>query len=426
MRPPTRSVRAISLPMLSDPDGFAQAISALETIDLVVHAAGTLGGTYARKQTFEQWQTIISANLDSCFVVTAAVLPRMRAGSRLVFISSSAAHEPMMARTAYSASKAGMNAFARALALEVDRDGIAVHIVTPGPVETEMLQDVPFEMNAIQVSDVAEAVAWLDTVDPSVDLPEIRLSAVRRGPFAREPVVPTEARRRRRIANDAVGLIPGNALITVSPNSCSDVRGGEIGEPDVEPLDTLGGQAGEMSDQLVGIAADKSRPEIAESPGAHLAHVVRIAALADKAHHLLNRYPGRSRRPEPTRASLIEVVGRYVPPIRISPNKFHHPAPGSAQDQRYRMGSRSRRCAAGPAPSSPQYCLIRPRCRSSCSTRATGSCLTDIESGELRGPGARAEAELEPAVRGLRQGDGLFGQHGRMAKSVAEHQMADP
>ena len=180
----------------SDPNGFAHAIGPLETIDLVVHAAGTLGGTYARKQTFEQWQAIMSANLDSCFVVTAAALPKMRPGSRLVFISSSAAHEPMMARTAYSASKAGMNAFARALALEVDRDGIAVHIVTPGPVETEMLQDVPFEMNAIAASDVADAVAWLDTVDPSVDLPEIRLHAVRRGPFAREPVVPDEARRR--------------------------------------------------------------------------------------------------------------------------------------------------------------------------------------------------------------------------------------
>jgi NAD(P)-dependent dehydrogenase (short-subunit alcohol dehydrogenase family) len=91
-----------------------------------------------------------------------------------------------------------MNAFARALALEVDRDGISVHIVTPGPVATEMLQDVPFEMYAIGVSDVADAVAWLDTVDPSVDLPEIRLSAVERGPFARPPVVPTEARRRAR------------------------------------------------------------------------------------------------------------------------------------------------------------------------------------------------------------------------------------
>ena len=180
----------------SDPVGVTNAVSTLETIDLVVHAAGVLGGTYARKLTFEQWRTIMSANLDSCFVLTAAVLPRMRAGSRLVFISSSAAHEPMPGRTAYSASKAGMNAFARALALEVDRDGISVHIVTPGPVETEMLQDVPFEMYAIQVSDIAEAVAWLDTVEASVDLPEIRLSAVQRGPFARAPIVPTEVQRR--------------------------------------------------------------------------------------------------------------------------------------------------------------------------------------------------------------------------------------
>jgi NAD(P)-dependent dehydrogenase (short-subunit alcohol dehydrogenase family) len=130
-------------------------------------------------------------------VVTSAAFPHLRAGSRLVFISSSAAHEPMPARTAYSATKAGMNAFARALALEVDRDGINVHTVTPGPVETDMLQDVPFEMYAIRAADVAEAVAWLDTLDPSVDLPEIRLRAVTRGPAARQPVVPTEARRRK-------------------------------------------------------------------------------------------------------------------------------------------------------------------------------------------------------------------------------------
>jgi NADP-dependent 3-hydroxy acid dehydrogenase YdfG len=182
----------------SDSAGFTRAVASLPTVDLLVHAAGTLGGTYARKQTFEQWQAVMSANLDSCFVVTSAVLPRMQAGSRLVFISSSAAHEPMPGRTAYSASKAGMNAFARALALEVDRDGISVHVVTPGPVETEMLQDVPFEMHAIQVADVAETVAWLDTVDSSVNIPEVRLEAVKRGPFARDPIVPTEARRRAR------------------------------------------------------------------------------------------------------------------------------------------------------------------------------------------------------------------------------------
>lgn len=181
---------------VTDPERFAPAVEALDTVDLLVHAAGVLGGTYARKQTFEQWRATMSANLDSCFVVTSAVLPRMTAGSRIVFVSSSAAHEPMRARTAYSASKAGMNAFAGALAQEVDRDGITVHLVTPGPVETEMLQDVPFEMYAIRAADVAEAVAWLDTLDPSVQLPEIRLNAVTRGPHARTPVVPLEVQRR--------------------------------------------------------------------------------------------------------------------------------------------------------------------------------------------------------------------------------------
>ena len=181
----------------ADPETFPAVVAALGPIDLVVHAAGMLGGTYARKQTFAQWRETMTANLDSCFVVTSAALPQMRSGSRFVFVSSSSAHEPMPARTAYSASKAGMNAFARALALEVDRDGINVHIVTPGPVETDMLQDVPFEMYAIRASDVADAVAWLDTLDSSVDLPEIRLNAITRGPAARAPIVPIEAERRR-------------------------------------------------------------------------------------------------------------------------------------------------------------------------------------------------------------------------------------
>ena len=195
-RPPRRSAPGGWWPTPRIPPGFAPALADLTRVDLIVHAAGVLGGTYARKQTFEQWRTTMSANLDSCFVVTHAALPKMVPGSRFVFVSSSAAHEPMPGRTAYSASKAGMNAFARALALEVDRDGINVNIVTPGPVETEMLQDVPFEMHAITVDDVAETVVWLDTVATSVDLPEIRLNAVTRGPSARPPIVPLEAQRR--------------------------------------------------------------------------------------------------------------------------------------------------------------------------------------------------------------------------------------
>jgi hypothetical protein len=51
-------------------------------------------------------------------------------------------------------------------------------------------------MYAVTAHDVAEAVAWLDTVPSSVDLPEIRLNAITRGPSARAPIVPLEVQRR--------------------------------------------------------------------------------------------------------------------------------------------------------------------------------------------------------------------------------------
>jgi hypothetical protein len=54
-------------------------------------------------------------------------------------------------------------------------------------------------MHAITVNDVADAVVWLDTVATSVDLPEIRLNAVTRGPTARPPIVPLEAQRRSNV-----------------------------------------------------------------------------------------------------------------------------------------------------------------------------------------------------------------------------------
>jgi NAD(P)-dependent dehydrogenase (short-subunit alcohol dehydrogenase family) len=123
-------------------------------------------------------------------VVSAAVLPKMPAGGRIVFISSSAATRGMKGLSAYSASKAGMNAFAESLADEVARDGIHVNVVTPAPVQTEMLQRVTFPMHTLQASDVAAAVLFLDRLDPGVVVPEIAMRAVDEGPLAPPPVLP--------------------------------------------------------------------------------------------------------------------------------------------------------------------------------------------------------------------------------------------
>ncbi len=133
-------------------------------VDLLVHAAGVLEGTFVRKETLATFESVIRTNLTSAFVVANAALPAMPAGGRMVFLSSSSAHAPQPGKSAYSASKAGLNAFAGALAKEVERDGIAVHVVTTGPVATPMLDDVHFPMRTLAVDDVVEAVAWLDTL----------------------------------------------------------------------------------------------------------------------------------------------------------------------------------------------------------------------------------------------------------------------
>ena len=282
----------------TEPEKFEPAVEAADEIDLVVHAAGILGGTYARKQTFEQWRATMSANLDSCFVVTSAALPKMKAGSRFVFISSSAAHEPMRARTAYSASKAGMNAFARALAQEVDRDGINVHIVTPGPVETEMLQDVPFEMYAIRAADVAEAVAWLDTLDPSVDLPEIRL--------ARDHARPERA--------GAGGAAGGRAPHETVISACL-VRSTRLVTPKPQSLCEIHLRLHLMEDPVSLAAADQQPRD----PAGTGSFNVGLPAGQGPAAEQQGTHQVRCRRPRRTRAASTSHGGRLEPARHARP-----------------------------------------------------------------------------------------------------------
>lgn len=176
------------------PEQFAAVVAEARDVDLVVHAAGVMAGTFVRKETLEGFESVLRANLISAYVVSHGALASMGAGGRFVFLSSSSSHAPQPGRSAYSASKAGLNAFAAALGKEVERDGIAVHLVTTGPVATPMLDDVRFPMRTLGVHEVAAAVVWLDSLPCNVVLPELALRSVDSGPFAPEPFVPETAR----------------------------------------------------------------------------------------------------------------------------------------------------------------------------------------------------------------------------------------
>lgn len=182
----------------ADPDDASSVVDAAGPVDLLVHAAGMMAGTFVRKESVATFDAVLGANLRSAFLVANAALPTMSEGGRIVFLSSSSAHRPQPGKAVYSASKAGLNAFAFALAAEVERDGIAVHVITPGPVATPMLDDVHFPMHALDVDQVAQVVLWLDALDPTVVLPEIEVRAPTVGPFAPEMFVPDAARARGR------------------------------------------------------------------------------------------------------------------------------------------------------------------------------------------------------------------------------------
>ena len=93
------------------------------------------------------------------------------------------------------ASGTGKTSVMLGLSRAFTRDGIAVHVLTVGPVRTPMLEEVRFPMHTLGVEEVGTAVVWLDSLPPNVRLPEVNLNSVEAGPHAPELFVPEAARR---------------------------------------------------------------------------------------------------------------------------------------------------------------------------------------------------------------------------------------
>jgi len=110
-------------------------------VDILVNCAGITRDATFRKMSPEQWQLVIDTNLTSVFNVTKHVIDAMcdRGWGRIVNISSVNGIRGQFGQTNYSAAKAGILGFTKALAQEVIRKGVTVNAVSPGYVETEMV-----------------------------------------------------------------------------------------------------------------------------------------------------------------------------------------------------------------------------------------------------------------------------------------------
>ena len=117
----------------------------LGPIDVLVNNAGITRDGAFHKMTSEQWGEVIRVNMDSLFNMTRHVIEGMRERGygRIINISSINGQKGQAGQTNYSAAKAGMIGFTKALALENAKKGVTVNCIAPGYIDTEMVQAVP-------------------------------------------------------------------------------------------------------------------------------------------------------------------------------------------------------------------------------------------------------------------------------------------
>jgi acetoacetyl-CoA reductase len=134
---------------VGDFDDCGAAVAKIEAelgpIDVLVNNAGITKDAMLHRMSLEQWKAVIHADLDSVFNMCRHVIEGMRERNfgRIVNISSINGQKGQMGQTNYSAAKAGMIGFTKALAQENAKKGITVNVVAPGYIDTEMVQAVP-------------------------------------------------------------------------------------------------------------------------------------------------------------------------------------------------------------------------------------------------------------------------------------------
>jgi acetoacetyl-CoA reductase len=137
---------------VSDLEGCAAMVKKIEAevgpIDVLVNNAGITRDSMFRKMQKEQWDAVISTNLDSVFNMTQQVLVGMteRGWGRVINISSVNGVKGQVGQANYAAAKAGIIGFTKSIAAEVAKKGVTVNAIAPGYIGTDMVMAIKQEV----------------------------------------------------------------------------------------------------------------------------------------------------------------------------------------------------------------------------------------------------------------------------------------
>jgi acetoacetyl-CoA reductase len=125
--------------------GLKQVEAQLGPVAVIINNAGITRDAMLHRMSHEQWREVIRVNLDSLFNMVQPVLNGMRDRNygRIINISSINGQKGQMGQCNYSAAKAGVIGFTKALAQENAKKGITVNCIAPGYIDTDMVAAVP-------------------------------------------------------------------------------------------------------------------------------------------------------------------------------------------------------------------------------------------------------------------------------------------
>jgi NAD(P)-dependent dehydrogenase (short-subunit alcohol dehydrogenase family) len=119
----------------------AEAVEQLGHLDVVVNAAGVLSFSHSHEHSLREWDRVIGINLTGTFLVCRAALPHVLAcRGNIVNVASVAGHRGQPWAAAYGASKGGVLALTRTLAVEYAAQGVRVNSISPGAIDTPIAQ----------------------------------------------------------------------------------------------------------------------------------------------------------------------------------------------------------------------------------------------------------------------------------------------
>jgi len=129
-------------------EGVEKIVDKLGAVDVLVNNAGITRDAFLHKTTPKHWHDVVSTNLNSVFNMSRLVIEGMRERGfgRIINISSINGQAGQAGQTNYSAAKAGVIGFTKALAQESASKGITVNAIAPGYIDTEMVRAIPSEV----------------------------------------------------------------------------------------------------------------------------------------------------------------------------------------------------------------------------------------------------------------------------------------